>query len=554
LAGLSILSSRPTLSRADLAFCNQSEIGSLDPAIASGSSEGRLLGSLFEGLTRANPDGGSPLPGVAEAWECSSDGLTWRFSLRPDARWSDGTPVTAEDFVFSWLRLLEPHTAARYAYLLWSIEGAQEYTTGGAGSPEGLAPEGMASDGDAPGGDPSERSPPGAESPENIAAEALRRQAVAIEATGLHELQLTLKRPCPYLPQLASYHPLAPVQRACLERHGEDWIKPGKLVGNGAFVLAERRLRDRIRLVRNDFYWDAAKVALATVDIFSVEATTTQLNMYLTGLVDWMVKPPPALYDVLLNQPDAHTGPQLGTSFLRFNVRRPPLGERRVRRALALALDTESLARNIMRGGESPVDSLIPPGLPGYDPASMGPSDPEAARQLLTEAGFPGGNGLPVLELLYPHTAATADFCAAVAETWRRELGLSIRLVNQAFEVYLDSTISGRYDVSWGSWIGDYLDPSTFLEAFLSGSGNNRTGWADPVYDELVGRAAGLSDSAERATLYRQAEQRLLDDAPIAPLFQRRNIQLVSPRVQGFVDNLLDVHPLRDLAVSGPPP
>jgi oligopeptide transport system substrate-binding protein len=515
LLGLAALARSHGHSRAEFAFCNQSEIGSLDPAIATGSAEGRLLGALFEGLTRPDPAGGPPLPGVAHTWESSPDGLTWRFHLRPDARWSDGSSVSADDFVFSWLRLLAPATAARYAYLLWCVEGAREYS-------------------------------------ETALEQLPDASDVGITAVGPHELLLRLSRPCPYLPLLTSYHPLAPVQRSCLERHGTAWIKPGLLVGNGSFRLAERRIRDRIRLARSDSYWGVDEVALATIDVFAVEASTTQLNMYLTGLVDWMVKPPPALYDELLSRPDAHTGPQLGTSFLRFNTRRTPLDDPRVRRALALALDREALARNVLRGGESAVDSLVPPGLPGYEPASLGPSDPDRARQLLAEAGHPGGVGLPPLELLYPHNAATADFCAAVADTWQRELGVELRLVNQAFEVYLDSTVSGRYDVAWGTWIGDYLDPSTFLEVFLSGSGNNRTGWGDPAYDALLERAVGLADSQARARYFREAEQLLLDAAPIAPLFQRRNIQLVSPRVTGFVDNLLDVHPLRDLGLTGP--
>jgi len=515
LAGLAALARSHSHGRADLAFCNQSEIGSLDPVIATGSSEGRLLGALFEGLTRSDPAGGPPLPGVAHAWESSPDGLTWRFQLRPDALWSDGSSVTAEDFVFSWLRLLAPATAARYAYLLWCVEGAQEYSAAALDLPP-----------DASG--------------------------VGIRSSGPHVLELRLVRPCPYLPQLTSYHPLSPVQRSCLARHGSSWIKPGKLVGNGSFRLAERRIRDRIRLVRSETYWGAADVELETIDVFAVEASTTQLNMYLTGLVDWMVKPPPELYDVLLSRPDSRTGPQFGTSFLRFNTRRAPLDDQRVRRALALSLDREALARDVMRGGQSAIDSLVPPGLAGYEPASFGPSDPGAARSLLAEAGHAGGVGLPVLELLYPHNAATADFCAAVADTWRRELGLQVRLVNQAFEVYLDSTVSGRYDVAWGTWIGDYLDPSTFLEAFLSGSGNNRTGWQDPAYDALLETAATLPDVHARALCFREAEQLLLDCAPIAPLFQRRNIQLVSPRVAGFIDNLLDVHPLRDLRMTGP--
>lgn len=517
LAWLALLDTT-TWERADLAFCNQTEVASLDPAVGSGSAEGRLIAALFEGLTRMDPADTDPLPALARSWQVSGDGLTWTFQLREDARWSDGSPVTAEDLRWSWTRLLHPATGARYAYLLWAVEGARAYSAGPADAPLDDAPLGL-------------------------------------EAPDPRRFVVRLERPAPLLPRLASYHALAPVPRRVVEAHGGAWARPGTIVGNGPFLLAERRLRDRVRLVRSPTYWGRDEVALETIDAYAADGLTTQLNLYLTGVVDWMMKPPPSLYGELLDRPDARVGPQLGTTFLRFNVRRPPLDDVRVRRALGLTLDRRALAEQVMRGGERPVDTLVPPGLPGYDgPNGFGGPDPERARQLLAKAGYPGGQGLRPLELLYPHNAATRDFCAAVAAGWRRELGLEVRLVNQAFEVYLDSTVQGLYDVSWGTWIGDYLDPSTFLEAFLSGSGNNRTGWADPRYDALVEQAAGQADADARGHLLTQAEALLLEAAPLAPVYQRVNIHLVSPRVQGFHDNLLDVHPLRDLSVTGPPP
>jgi oligopeptide transport system substrate-binding protein len=206
-----------------------------------------------------------------------------------------------------------------------------------------------------------------------------------------------------------------------------------------------------------------------------------------------------------------------------------------------------------MRGGELGCRSFVPQGLPDYDAAPLAPADPDRARELLAQAGFPGGRGFPSFELLYPNNEVTRDFCEAVAAQWRDRLGLQPRLVNQAWKVYLDSQTSLNYDVSWGAWIADYLDVGTFLELFQSEGGNNRTGWKDAAYDELVGRANATPDTAARAALFRRAEERLLQELPIAPVFQRINLNLVAPRVQGFHDNLLDVHPLRDLAVGGPP-
>ncbi len=510
------------VSRADFAFCNQTEIGTLDPAIATGSNEGRILRGIYEGLTRPHPATLEPLPGVAERWETSADGLEWRFHLRPDARWTDGEPVTAHDFSWSMRRLLHPLTAAAYANLLWMVVGAEAYTNAETAGP--LAwDDGPAQDG------------------------------VGIEAVSDHELVLRLVRPAPYLAELFSFYSFLPVNRRCLEQHGPDWIKPDNVVTNGPFRIVERRLRDRIRLARSDTYWGRDEVSLRTIDAFAADGTTTQLNMYLTGVVDWMVKPPPGLYDELLSRPDALVGSQIGVTFYRFNTERPPFDDPRVRAALTYAIDREGLARDVMRGGERPAQSFVPDGLRGYVPAHLPPRDTDRARALLAEAGYPGGEGFPIFELLTTNNDVTRDFSEATAEMWRRELGLRPVLVNQTFKVYLDSTKQGLYDIAWGAWIGDYLDPSTFLDCFLSTSGNNRTGWGSREYDRLCNLAAGDADVARRAATYRLAEEILLAELPIAPVYQRINFNMVAPRVRGFSNNLLDQHPLRDVTVVGPP-
>ncbi len=516
---VAVLGRRPPSPRADFAFCNQADPSSLDPAVATGVPDARILRALLEGLTRQDPATNAPLPAAAERWSTSPDGLEWRFFMRKEALWSNGDPVTAHDFVYSLRRVLDPATASRYAYLLWSIQGARALT-------EGRAPESSPS--------------------------------LGLEAVSDHELLIRLERPTPYLASLLSYHTFAAVHQPTLEKHGTSWMKPDRLVGNGPFIMTERRLRDRIRLERSDTYWGRDEVGLQSVVAYSASGITTQLNMYLLGEVDWMIKPPPGLYSSLSERDDLLVGGQLGCTFMRFNTwggafkntaEDSPFRDLRVRTALMLALDRKALARDVMRGGQEPLDSFVPAGLPGYEPALLPQPNLQRARELLAEAGYPNGEGFPKFSILYPHNETTRDFCEAVATRWRRSLGLESELVNQVFGVYIDSTQAGLFDVAWGAWIGDYLDPSTFLEVFLSESGNNRTGWASEAYDALVQEAGGDTDPARRARLYREAEALLLKDVPIAPIYQRVNINLVSPRIEGFYDNLLDSHPLRDISL-----
>jgi oligopeptide transport system substrate-binding protein len=311
---------------------------------------------------------------------------------------------------------------------------------------------------------------------------------------------------------------------------------------------------DRTRLLASPTYWGRDEVALGSLDAYAAEGATTQLNLYLTGAVDWIVKPPPQLLDELAGRPDLLTGGQFGTSFLRFNTTRPPFDDPRVRRALTLALDRQTLARDVLRGGQRAASSFVPPGAPGYDPAPLPPPDPERAAALLAAAGFPGGTGFPAFELLHPHNDSARDFCEAVAEQWRATLGVRARLVTEPWKVYLDSCTRLLYDTAFGTWIGDVLEAGPFLEIFRSGSANNRTGWSSPAYDGWLARARAATDPAERAGLLRRAEMVLLQELPVAPVYQRVNINLLSPRVEGFADNPLDVHPLRDLSLRGPAP
>lgn len=527
LLALVALGRRARLERADVVFANGGEVTSLDPQVVTGQAEGRVMNALYEGLTVKHPETLEPLPGMAESWELADDGLTWTFRLRA-ARWSNGDTLDSADFLWSWRRLLEPETAAAGAYHLWCVRGAREYSEGAS--------------------DPARR-------------EALWA-AVGLAAPDARTLVVTLARPTPWFLALTSYHPLFPVHRASLEhfrrrfpaRWESEWMQPGHLVTNGPFKLRERRVNDRLRLVKNPEYWDEANVALRTLDVLSLEHVHTALNLYLAGEVDWIDRVPPALVEQLLARPDFAPAPYLASYFYRVNVTRPPCDDVRVRRALALAIDRHALTAKVLRKGERPSWSLTPEGLAGYprpelahardaDPAAAFAADCAEARALLAAAGYGPEQPFPPLELHYNTSETHRDVAEVVADTWRRELGIEVVLANQEWKAYLDAQINLRYDVSRSSWIGDYADPQNFLEVFLASGENNRTGFGNAEYDRRVAEAAAERDPRRRLELLAGAEALLLAELPILPLYSYVSQNLVNPRLGGFFANVQDEHP-----------
>ena len=525
------LARRARIERADFVFNNGNEVTSLDPTTVSGQSEGRVVSALFEGLTVKDPETLAPLPGVAEAWDVSPAGLLYTFHLRP-ARWSNGDELTAEDFVWSWRRLLEPETAAPSARLLWGVRGAREYA-----------------------------------SPElDAAGRAAQWPEVGIRAPDARTLEVDLEHPTPYFLALTSFHPLYPVHRASLEhfqkrfpeRWQSEWMKPGHLVSNGPYKLRDRRVNDRLRLVKNPEYWDAHAVAFQTIDVLAIEHAGTALNLYLAGEIDWLDRVPPQLVPRLSSRPDFEPAPYLASYFYRVNTTRAPFDDPRVRRALALTIDRRALCEKILQKGELPSWSLTPPGLAGYPRPEMAHaaadgSDHEAAfaqdcaqaRALLAEAGFGGGRTFPPLEIHFTTSETHRDIAEVIAAGWSSALGIETRLLNQEWKSYLDSQATLRYDVSRSSWIGDYADPNTFLETFVAGGENNRTGWGNARYDGLVSRAAREGDPARRLELLAQAERVLLEELPILPIYSYVSQNLVSPRLGGFFANVQDEHPVK---------
>jgi oligopeptide transport system substrate-binding protein len=518
LAGLSLIGACAPSLPADLTVALDAEPQSLDPAFMTGVGEGRIAAALFEGLTRLHPETLEVLPGVAHRHEISADGLTWTFHLREDAAWSDGNPLSAEDFRWSWLRLLHPDCPAAYGNLLFEVVGAKEFK-------EGRAPEGT----------------------------------VGLFAPDAHTLEVRLIRPVPYFGALAAFFTLLPVPRQAVEKHGEHWTRADHIVTNGPYLLRRWSFYREIILEKNPRYWDADRVELHRLRLMPVVDPNTQFNLYETGDVDLLFSVPSPILEHLLDRPDFIHTRRLATAFLRLNVTRKPFDDVRVRQAFALAVDRKVIAERITRGGEEPTGSLVPPGLPGYDPASGFSSDPDRARRLFAEAGYPGGRGFPPVVLLYRDNPDQAALATVLMERYRKVLGVDLRLDSREWKVYISSMKRLEYDLVFGQWIGDYPDPSTFLDCFRSGSGNNRTGWASAVYDRTLDRAGTVlpgetpaEHARRRLRLFREAETLLLTEGtPIIPLYHPTARFMVSPRVTGFATNLLGLVQFDALGTEG---
>ncbi len=370
---------------------------------------------------------------------------------------------------------------------------------------------------------------------------------VEAKAIDDHTLEVKLKSPTPYFLQLTGYYPLFATNRRCVETYGYPaWTRPENIVSNGAFRLQSRQVRQRTRLVKSENYWNAANVRLNTIDVLPVESQTTALNLYLTGQVDWIPKAPNTIVPELLAQKrdDLFPRPQMTIYFYRLNCSKPPLDKKLVRRALALAVNKRQIVEGVTRGGEVPASSFVPPGLTGYEPATSEPYNPQLARKLLAEAGYPGGRGFPKLEISYNTDEGHQSIAELIQAQWKENLGIDVGLQNMEWNAYLAAQRNLQYQVSRAGWVGDYLDPNTFLDMWMADNPNNQTGWSNKKYDALIIAAGKEPDTAKRMKILQQAEAILLDELPVIPFYYYVSTNMVRPYVKGFYPNLLDVHPL----------
>ena len=366
-------------------------------------------------------------------------------------------------------------------------------------------------------------------------------------------LVLSLVHPVPYLPTMVCHQAWYPVHQKTIEAFGKVddrgtlWTRPGNFVGNGYFTLTEWKPHQHIRLTKSETYWDREQIKLKEVYFYPIESEDTEERTFRSGQLHVTSTLPISKIAVYEREksPAYHPHVYLGTFFLRFNVAKGPLGDARVRRALSLAIDRERFVRDVLRGHQQPAGTLTPPGTAGFTAKGNPPYDIATAKKLFAEAGYPDGKGFPKLEFLYNTTEANRAIAETLQQMWRTSLGIDITLQNQEGKVQTESMRTGHYEIGRYAWIGDYLDPSTFLEMMITNGGNNQTGWGKAEYDHLIAEANATADSAKRFAVYQRCEQILADECPVAPIYFYVRNNLVRPEVKGWYGNLLDLHALK---------
>jgi oligopeptide transport system substrate-binding protein len=481
----------------------------LDWNLATDSVSFTVLINLMEGLTEYD-EALRPRPAVARSWEVSPDGRVYRFHLREDARWSDGKPVTAGDFEYSWKRLLNPKTAAEYAYFLYDIEGAEDYNTGKVTDPE----------------------------------------SVGVRALDDRTLEVRLRKPIVFFPSITTFMVTFPMRRDIVEKFGERWTEPGNIVTNGPFGLDGWRHEYKL-ILRPNAHYHGKRPALGKVVMFVVNESTTALTLYETGDLE-MANLPPEAIAAYREKPEYLTAPLLRGYYYGFNVEKPPFTDPRVRRAFSMAIDRREFPA-ILKRGEIPSSFWIPPGMPYHNPAIGPPFDPDVARKLLTEAGYPGGRGFPAITAAFNTGPENSLIAEDLQAQWKRNLGVEVLLDNQEWKVYLKRLQTDPPPLFRLGWGADYPDPDNFMNLFTSTSGNNRTRWKNFRYDELIRSAAADPDPARRQAAYDEAQRILLEtDVAIMPLFVATQNWVIKPYVRGLQINALELLNLKNVHLEKP--
>lgn len=489
---------------------NGGEPSDLDPHTTMGDIEHNIMMSIYEGLVIGDPKTVEPRPGVAERWDISEDGLIYTFHLRKNARWSNGDPVTAHDFHASFERALMPSLGNQYSYMLFPVKNAEAFNTG----------------------------------------KITNFNEVGFKVFDDHTLQVTLQSPTPYFLSLIIHNSWFPVHVPTIKKHGaidsrnNRWTRPQNIVGNGAFAVKEWKVNSHILVEKNPNYWGAEKVQLNKIYFYSVESHDVEERMFRAGQIHTMKEcPQPKIEVYKRNRPDLiNIYPLLTTYYYRINVTRPPFNDKRVRKALAMAIDRKSLVENVTRGGQLPAYYLTPPDTAGYTCQSPISENLDEARKLLAEAGFPNGQNFPRFELLFNTLESHRSIAEAIQQMWKKNLNIDVTLRNEEWKVYLDSTHRMDYFVARAGWGGDYMDPNTFLDLWMTGGGNNETGWGNAEYDQLIKLAGGTRDQKVRYDAFQKAEAILMDELPIMPIYFYTRPRLIQPSVKGYYPNLLDQH------------
>lgn len=483
----------------------------LDPNKISESSGNQIAMNLFEPLLNYARGNGPPVPGVAAKYEVSPDGLTYTFHLRKNALWSNGRTVTAQDFVYSWERGLRPATASRNAQLLWYIRGAKAYNQG----------------------------------------QSTDFSTVGVVAQDDFTLTVELETPTPFFPHLVCYIAYAPVPRETIEIYNENWTRPENMVVNGPFQLTEWAFRDRIVMKKNDRYWDAENVRLAGAVALHTENENTAFQLYESGTVHWTPAVVPAEKIPILmrdGRADFHIDPLMCVSYYLLRMDQSPFDNPAVRRAFNMAIDKKRIVDHVLRSGQSPARNLVPPmfePISGYVPAQGDDYDPERARKLLAEAGYPNGTGLPAIEMVFNTFEGNRLIGELVQRNLKETLGIEITLINMEWKSLLQTLQRGDFHFGRGGWCADYPDPMTFLEVFDSRGESNYAGYKSAEYDALLAQIRKTAHVTARNDLIQKAEKLLNHDVPMVPFYFYTRSYLLKSFVRGFEPQYQDHHLLK---------
>ena len=482
------------------------EPAALDPHLTTGLTEFNVMVALLEGLTTIDPETMEIRPGVAASWEIAEDGKIYTFFLDQNARWSNGDPVTADDFLFSFERILTPKLGAPYAYMLYPMRGARAFNKG----------------------------------------KTQDFSTVGVAAPDSLTLVIELEAPTPYFLSLLTHNTWWPVHPPTILKHGtmtdriSKWTRPENYVGNGPFILEHWRLNHSIVAKKNPYYRANETIRLNRIHLLPINTDSEERafradQLHITSSVpihrlDWYRD----------HNPDSlRIYNALGVYYYILNTTKPPLDDPRVRKALAYSINREALTQYVLKAGQQPAYNFTPPDTGGYTAYAQLPYDPEKARKLLAEAGFPNGKGFPEFELLFNTSEAHHTIAVAIQQMWKQELGVDVRLHNQEWKVYLSTRETMGFDMVRAAWFGDYNDPYTFLSLGESDNGNNHSGWKQPRYDKLLKQSTITTDAETRREIFQQAEKMLIEEMPFIPIYFYVSSTLVDESVQGYFPNIL---------------
>ncbi|MGI9553619.1 MAG: peptide ABC transporter substrate-binding protein [Thermodesulfobacteriota bacterium] len=475
---------------------------SLDGSLATDSTSYTILNNIMDGLTKFS-HAHKPEPALAEFWEISEDGKTYTFKLRDGVVWSDGVPLRAQDFFYSWNRILDPDTAGDYAYFLFDIKNAEEYNSG----------------------------------------KIVDFSEVGVKALDDKTLQVELRRPASYFPSVVSFMSTFPLREDIIKKHGQSWTEPGNIVTIGPYKLTKWKHHDFIILEENQKYWGVKPKNVKKVKMIMNENPTSSLALYESGELDFLDSKGIPVLEVprLVNSDEFINREAFRGSYVAFNVEKPPFDNPLVRKAFASAIDRKSIV-GLIQGAGIPATSWIPKNMLAYNPDIGVKFDPEKGRELLSEAGFPGGKNFPKASFLYPDVGNNRIVAEALQSMWKKHLGVKIKLDNQEWKVYLRTRSINPPEIARGSWGADFPDPHNFMNLFECKSGNNHTNWCNPEYDRLVESAAEELDENKRIELYDKAQKILTEtDVPIAPYINSVQQNMIKPFIKGLEPDPLNL-------------